>query len=124
MIRWPTTYSPHEPGESSPSAATRVQFAMQALYSRSWSLRLGRCHRSRLSLLPPARRHFLPAIVQPPILFRLLANSPREDIVVPLRQIFNAAEFHRIVNRIDDRIHAHLEIKRAARATTGRNKQR
>src|SRR5947209_7085389 len=99
MIRWPTTNSPHEPGESSCSAAIRIQLDITAFYSCSRPLGSSDYDRCRLALPPPSRRHLLPPIVQPPILLRLLTNSPCQDIVVPLREILHAAEFRRVIDR-------------------------
>src|SRR5437764_3110438 len=104
-------YSAHEPGASSCSAVIRTQFDIKTFYSRGRALAFsGHCH-SRFSLPPPACRHFLPAIVQPPILLGLLTNPPRQDIVVPLREILHAAEFRRVIDGGHDCVHSHGEIK-------------
>src|SRR5438045_1800564 len=124
ITRSPATYSPHEPAGSSSSAATRIQFDMHSFYSRGRPLGRRRDRCRGLSLSPPSGRHFLPPVVQPPVLLPLLAYSPRQNIVVPLRQVFHAAEFCRVIDRRHDRVHPHREIERTTGSAARGDEQR
>ncbi len=75
--------------------------------------------------LPLVRRpRVFPAAVNPPVLFRITANDPLQNMRVPLRDFRHAALARRELPRVDRVLHAHLEFERPAQAAHGADDHR